>query len=266
MNTFLSPTTADHSDSNLIDQLPVAYVELNAEGLVTRANLRALQHLQLEVEEVIGKKGWEFVAVEEIRESQKTFLAAMQSGSTPRPIRRSLYAKSGRFLTFDLYRSLILGTDGRPIGMRYVFFDVTELFAMHEEDHRARTQLEGALESIAEGVVITDSLGFITYANQALEELTGWKPGELVGMIIEERLPILPCSTTARLPFNYRVALEQRCRAVVVILDRKRYQLRVEISSSPIVEKSSNSTCGMVILLHHAADNRTSSLITRSSV
>ncbi len=46
------------------------------------------------------------------------------------------------------------------------------------------------LESIGDGIIVTDSLGHITFVNRAFEELTGWTAAEVVGNNIQGALPI----------------------------------------------------------------------------
>ena len=46
------------------------------------------------------------------------------------------------------------------------------------------------LESIGDGIIVTDSLGHITFVNRAFEELTGWTAAEVVGDTIQRVLLI----------------------------------------------------------------------------
>jgi PAS domain S-box-containing protein len=67
------------------------------------------------------------------------------------------------------------------------------------------------MQSLMEGVVIEDSTGHIVLANRALEQLLGYRPGELVGLhwtalvpgTVHERVKILRNSTLARNASRY---------------------------------------------------------------
>lgn len=59
---------------------------------------------------------------------------------------------------------------------------LNRLVARREDFYR------GVLESLGEGVLITNADSVIVYANRRMEELTGWSPAELVGRVSYEVL------------------------------------------------------------------------------
>jgi PAS domain S-box-containing protein len=236
------------------DLLPVPYVEISAAGVVTRANASAVRAFAMRSEEMIGKTIWELIAGDEVDKSREAFFALMESGTEPPPIRRTFRAQNGEYRTQDLYRSIIRNAEGRPSGVRCVAIDVTESVIAHEEARQARAWLESALESIGEAVIITDALGFIRSVNPAAEALTGWMSGELIGKAVEKVMPVLSYEPRDEISLSQHAMLERRMHGVALILDRKRYQLCVEITSSPILDKESGYTAGVVrILRPHGA-------------
>jgi hypothetical protein len=48
---------------------------------------------------------------------------------------------------------------------------------------------------------------------------------------------------------NFTMALEGHCRGIATILDRQRRELRLEIRTSPILEKGTGYTTGVVTVL-----------------
>ncbi len=237
------------SDLGVIEELPVAYFELNVVGVVTCAN-RAARILHHDHEsDLVGRDIWEFVAEDEKTLGRKAFLAIMASGEEPPVIRRSLYNGVNEFRTYEMYRSLICDSEGRPAGMRYAYIDVTEAQIAHEETQKARQWLESVLASIAEAVIVTDGLGFVRTVNPAAEELLGWKAEEMIGKVIEKGMPVLAYTSSEQKSLTHRIALEKRTRGIATVLDRERRQLRVEISTSPILDKENSFTMGVVSVL-----------------
>lgn len=253
MNDILMNLPAQPGDSalDLIDELPVAYVEIDAQGVITRANRAAVALHPPEHGELVGMVAWETIANDEKQISSDTFFASMECGENPPVVRRSFYTSKGEFRTFELHRNLIRDDNGRPTGIRVVSFDVTEAQNAHEKTRQARQLLESVLASFAEAVIVTDALGFVRYVNPAAEELLGWKARELTGKVIEKVLPQLSYTSAdaQQKTLSHRIALERRTKGAATVLDRMRRELRVEISTSPIVDKNNSFTTGVVNIL-----------------
>lgn len=238
----------------VIEELPVAYFELNVVGVVTCANRAARILHRDQQRDLVGRDIWEFVAEDEKTLGRKAFLAIMASGEEPPVIRRSLYNGVNEFRTYEMHRSLIRDAEGRPAGLRYAYIDVTEAQIAHEETHQARQWLESVLASVAEAVIVTDALGFVRTVNPAAEELLGWKAEELIGKVIEKGMPMLAYSSADQRSLTHRIALERRTKGIATVLDRARSQLRVEISTSPIVDKDNGFTTGVVNVLRRVEE------------
>ncbi len=231
------------------DELPVPYIEIDARGVVTRANRAALALYPPEHGEMVGSVVWDAMAEDEKQISRSTFHACMESGEEPPVVRRSFYTSRDEFRVFELHRRLIRDADGRPKGIRIVSFDVTEAQIAHEEAHQARQWLESVLASVSEAVVVCDVLGFIRYLNPAAEQLSGWKAAELIGKVIEKGFPLLSYISGESRTLSHRVALEKRTQGIATVLDRERRALRVEITTSPILDRENGFTAGVVGVL-----------------
>jgi PAS domain S-box-containing protein len=242
------------ADEVAIEELPLAYIELDMEGTVVRVNRHACDIFEGEPEEVLGKPAWEYMAADQIATSRESFLQARTSRDGLSPVRRSIYVKSGAYRTFDLYRSYVRDRNGKPTGIRHFAAEVSQTIEEHDKAVRARAWLESIVDSIAEAMIVTDGLGFIRLANLSVEGLTGWLPSELVGEVVERRLPILKYTPSDGVPLNHHTRLERPCRGIATMLDRKRYQIRVEMLSSPIVDKESGFVSGAAITLRPVGD------------
>lgn len=193
------------------------------------------------------------MATEEKEPSCAAYLSIMESGQGPPPVLRSIYDRSGEFRIYEMHRSFIRDAEGRPAGMRMLCVDVTAAKRALEEAHRARLWLQSILESAADAVLVTDALGFIRLVNPAAQALLGWKAPELIGKAIEKGLPLLNVSGGTK-TLDFTMALESPCKAIASVLDRERRELRVEITTSPILDKESGFTTGMVSVLRRVEE------------
>ncbi|HXR37976.1 MAG TPA: PAS domain-containing protein [Terracidiphilus sp.] len=256
MNDLSAPVAAApaNADPDAYDELPLPYIEMDARGIITRANRATMTLHPLEHGALVGKMAWDLMATDEKEQSCAAYMSLMESGDEPPPILRSLYTRHGEFRTYELHRNLIRDAEGQPTGMRMVCVDVTQAKRGLEAAQRARAWMEGVMESVADAVIVTDALGLIRAVNPAAEALVGWKAQELIGKVIENALPLVHNSSESGSQLNFTLALEGHCKGSATILDRERRELRVEITSSPIVDKASGFTTGVVSVARRVAD------------
>ena len=248
-----SRSAAARGATDAIDELPIAYVEIDAEGVITRSNRAARRLHSAEGSEIAGMHVWDFSPEVQANKDRAAFLEMIGSGAEPPIVRRSLYS-NGEFRTYELHRTLIRDEEGRAAGVRAATFDLTETQVAHEEAHQARMWLESVLDSMSEAIVTTDALGFIRSVNPAAEALFGWKASELNGKVIEKAFPVLAYSAENRdaggkAALTFNMALESRSRGIATFLDRERREVKVEISTSPVVDKSNGYTIGVVSVM-----------------
>jgi PAS domain S-box-containing protein len=244
----VSISTARKSMLN-IDHLPLPYVEMDAHGIITRANRATLALHHPEQGELIGKSGWDLLAIDEKSRSTAAFLSLMTTGEEPPAICRSIFDRSGKFRTYEIHRSIIRTTGGKPAGVRMIFMDVTECKNALEEAQRTCQWLESAMHSAADAVILTDALGMILSANPAAERLSGWSTNELTGMAIDELMPIQARPSGDRSALDLQAMLQLPCNGMATVRTRERQQIEVEISTSPILDKNNGSVSGVAAIL-----------------
>jgi PAS domain S-box-containing protein len=251
MNEILetAPATAESAFLLDIDDLPLPYLEMNARGIITRANRAALALHHPEQGELIGKSGWDMMAIDEKDLSYATFLSHMASGEELPVISRSLFDRSGTFRVYEIHAGLIRDAEGKPAGMRMLCVDVTGARKALEDARRDCQWLVSAMQSLSEACILADALGTIRSMNRAAEELSGWCACDLTGMAMEELLPVQAFPPGGSTLLDYRAMLEGACRGTAGVLTRERKELRVEISTSPIVDRESGSVSGVAVLL-----------------
>ena len=247
-------TATVNSPSDPFDELPVAYVEMDVHGVITRANRHSQLLQSSHAGELIGKLVWELMPLEEQEMSCAAFMTAIESGQDPPVARRSIYTSSGQYRTHQVSRNLIRDAEGKPVGMRAVTVDVTDAYKALEEISRASKWLECVLASISAALMVTDSLGMIRAANPAAEELLGWTAEEMKGKVIEKVLPVLSYLSADQAPLNFTMALDKPIKGLATVLDSRRREVRVEISASPILNKESGAITGVVSVLRRVED------------
>jgi PAS domain S-box-containing protein len=235
-----------------IDYLPLPYVEMDAAGIITRANRATIALHHPEQGELIGRSGWDMLAINEKDRSSAAFFSLMATGEEPPIVCRSIFDCSGRFRTYEIHRSIIRAPGGRPAGMRMIFMDVTETKNALEEAQRACQWLESAMHSAADAVILADALGVIRSANPAAERLSGWSAKELTGMAIDEVLPIQARPGGGNAALSLQVMLELPCTGTAIVMTRQWQQIKVEISTSPILNKNNGSVRGVTVILRRA--------------
>lgn len=237
------PAGAAYSD------LPVAYTEIDAEGIIRVANDAACRLFEVSAEELIGHCVWEFVPRDEAQRDRMEFFRALHSERELEPIRRSLYTARGGYRTHELHRRILRDGNGAPVGISSVTFDVSEAEAAHRESKQARMWLESAMAAISQAVVVTDALGFVRYINPAAERLTSWQSAELQGQQFEKGMPILKAVSKSGKPLSFRMTLLEPWHGDVELLTRERKAVAVWLSASPIVDSETGYTSGLVIVL-----------------
>lgn len=243
------PATESAASNFDIDTLPLPYAELDARGIIIRANRAALALHHPEQGDLIGKSGWDLMALDEKVFSHAAFSAQMRSGMEPPVITRNIFDRSGSFRTYRMYRSFIRNAQGNTVGMRMILVDVTDAGKLLDDARAALEWFENAVASLADAVVLTDPLGFVRTVNHAAEELLQCTAEELTGRIIEEVVPIATYDPVDGPPLDRRTAIERHCKGFATLLTCDGSRVRVEISTAPILGKDSGSVIGVAAIL-----------------
>ena len=241
-----------------IDELPVAYMEVDSQGVVRYVNRAAREMHDPVLGELTGRSVWELMPPVEREPSRADFEAAMETGRAPDVVLRSIYTKQGEYRMYEVHRRLILDGEGSPIGMRLVSFDVTEMETARKSAQQSADWMGSVLESMAEAVLVIDALGFIRYLNPAGEALIGCRRDELVGMQIEEGLPLASFESQDGSELSFGLVLDHRWTGQATLFGCNHQKVRVLLSTSPIVDREKGYTTGVVGVMRRAGDGPSS--------
>jgi PAS domain S-box-containing protein len=234
---------------NTLENLPVSYTEVDAAGILTLVNHAACMQHHLPAREILGRSVFDFVPKEEAALDRDEFFRAIQSSEDPPIIRRTIYTPHGGYQSHELHRRMLRDDTGRAVGMSCITFNVSELEEAHLETRRTKLWLESALHAIPQSVIITDALGFVRYINPSAEVLTGWSSTQMLGQQIEKGMPILRAISSQGKPLNFRSTLDETWNGDVDILTRDRQTVSVWLSASPILDRQTGYTNGVIITL-----------------
>ncbi|MEM8982627.1 MAG: EAL domain-containing protein [Pseudomonadota bacterium] len=156
-------------------------------------------------------------------------------------------------------RSQLIQWEGKAVVLS-VARDISYRRNLEASLGRGRQFAQFTLESIAEGVVTTDTSGRIDYMNRAAESLTGYPRGDVSGRLFGDVLRLVDESDRRSLedPVERCLATRQRVsmgRRAVLLGRSAADEHSVELTASPIRHDTGNMG-GVVILVHDVSELR----------
>lgn len=147
-------------------------------------------------EELLARK-YQDITPKEYDEAEAKIVEGILRTGKPAEYEKEYIRKDGSLVPVLLTVFVVKGADGKPTGLAAITKDVTERKRMEED----RDRLFKAIEIAKEAISIASSDAVIIYTNDAMDELFGYKKGELIG----KHTSILyagpkPNATTRRIP------------------------------------------------------------------
>ena len=133
-----------HAYQSLFDEAPIAYHEIDRQGIIRRVNHAECRLLKLAACEMLGRPVWDFVAPEE-REASRQAVGRKLAGEQPLvPFLRAYRRRDGGIVVAEVHENLIRDARGRITGIRTALLDVTERQQAREKLEAQARQLEQA--------------------------------------------------------------------------------------------------------------------------
>jgi PAS domain S-box-containing protein len=163
---------------NLFDSAPEAITVVGFDGTILDVNNTAEIDAGLPREEIIGKRFTEFGIVHEKDLSKYAeALSQLASGESVQPYKVELTFKDKKHRWFEVF-SALLKKDDKPYAVQVITRDITEQKRAEEELESGKKKLESYIESMVDGVVLSDLEGTTVDINKACLELLGYKRKE----------------------------------------------------------------------------------------
>lgn len=165
--------------AGLIDELDVAVVAMDGEGLITEWNRGAERMFGWSRDEAIGESSVSLIGGDEPGAAEDVIAAVGREGSWHG--RLTLRRRDNS--TFPADSRLRTRTDeqGRPAGGVAVSVDITEAVESERALLAAQNYTRAVTDSMGEGLFTLDSEGKLVYMNKAAEAILGWPAEQLQG-------------------------------------------------------------------------------------
>jgi PAS domain S-box-containing protein len=170
----------------LFEDAPVAYHEIDTEGVIREVNQAECQLLGYASEELIGHPVWEFVAADHRQASRDAITRKLARQQPVAIVTREYRRSDGSYLWLEIREKLIENAEGKVVGIRSALIDVTERRKLEAEILRQRDWMRFVFRSVAKAVITADILGHISTMNRAAETITGWREEEAQGRPMEK--------------------------------------------------------------------------------
>ncbi len=160
-----------YSDS-LIKNAPDPVFVSDLEGKILQANDAVYELLGFRTDEVLEQSLSRFISPEETREFTAALREVIERGAT-RNARLNPRSASGEVIPTTLNASALRDTDGRVIGAIGILRDMREL-------DKALAYSDSLIKNAPDPVFVSDLEGKILQANDAVYELLGFRPDEVL--------------------------------------------------------------------------------------
>ena len=126
----------------LFEEAPIAYHEIDRNGVVRRVNRAECDLLGLTADEILNRPIWDFVAEDQRSASREAIRRKIDEEIQPEPFRRDYLRRDAMRLTLEVHDKLIRDNSGYVVGIRSAMLDHTERARAERELWQAREDLE----------------------------------------------------------------------------------------------------------------------------
>ncbi|TFG37661.1 MAG: PAS domain S-box protein, partial [Syntrophobacterales bacterium] len=172
----------------IIESIQESYFEADLSGRLTFFNNFLCSSLGYSRDELEGMDFRQYTAPESAENLYKTLHDVYLTGNTSEIVDYKIITKDGRIGYAELSASLIVDSDGTPVGFRGVARDVTERKRAEREIRERGAYLEEVLRVAPDAVLTLDNDSRIVEWNEGAERLFGYSLDEAVGQNIDELL------------------------------------------------------------------------------
>lgn len=168
------------------EDAPIAYHEIDTDGVILDVNRAKCQLLGYSPEELIGRHIWDFVAADQ-RQACRDAITKKVDRQQPGSILTREYRRSdGSYVWLEIREKLIENVQGEVIGILSALIDITERLKLESEIRNQLDWMRFVFRSTSKAVITTDALGNISLMNPAAETLTGHGESDGLGRPLEQ--------------------------------------------------------------------------------
>jgi PAS domain S-box-containing protein len=165
----------------------------NPDGYVTMVNKAATQILGYSQDEMVGKHPLELgLTPPEEKESGRDVIEILLAKGSLYGLKRRWIRKDGTPIDIEMNLSLMKDKNGNIVGSAGSFRDISENKKAEGQLRESRDFLENIIESSLDAIVVTDEQGYVTNANSAFCQLTGYEKTDVLGKHMSQFAPMEP--------------------------------------------------------------------------
>jgi PAS domain S-box-containing protein len=246
---------AEERYRNLFEDAPVMYVIThNQEGtpIVAECNGLFLSRLGYRREQVLGRPLADFYTPQSQAELLPGggYQRALEGSFTVEE--RQLVTRDGQVIHTLLHASPESDAAGHALGTRAAFVDISPRKRAEAELRRLKEFNEGIIHNMAEGILVEDAGGTITFVNPAAAAMLGHTPEELVGqpwttIVPPDQQPIVQAADARR-------ARGQTDRYEVELACKDGARLPVLFSTGPRLSGDTGGFAGILAVFTDLSD------------
>src|ERR1017187_4791710 len=159
---------------DLFDNAPVAYHEIDRDGVIRKVNRAEWLLLGFEAGEMVGRPVWEFAAETERDASREAIRRKLTAVQPLAPTQRRYVRRDGGELLLEVHDSPIRNAAGETAGIRSVLLDVSARVAAEQALLDREETLRTVCNSALDAMVMIDSEGLAILWNSAAEKMFGY--------------------------------------------------------------------------------------------
>jgi PAS domain S-box-containing protein len=154
---------------------------LDRNGIITSFNRAAELTSGYGREEMIGKSFAKILAVEGTKQLELKWFRKRLNTRESKGFQAVMRTQSGERRNILANSTRLKDERGEVTGLLCILRDVTGRKKAEQETKRTKYLLEKVLDNMADGVVITDKKGLITFYNEGAAEIFGHHPSDILG-------------------------------------------------------------------------------------
>lgn len=136
-----SPDTLEWRYRGLFEDAPVAYHEIDTDGVLTRINRAECELLGYCAAEMVGRPVWELVDADEQAASREAVRKKMSGEKALVPFERTYRTRDGHQVAVEIHERLIVDSAGAVLGIRSCLLDISDRKRAEAALHRQTAEL-----------------------------------------------------------------------------------------------------------------------------
>lgn len=172
----------------MIDVMPNAAYIKDAEGRFAACNAAFEKLLGVSVANVVGRTFADFASPEAAEKERQTDRVLLEKPGV-QVYEAPLKAGDGIEHHIIYIKSTFARPDGRTGGLMCTLIDITQRKRSEEELQQIKKFSDGIIQTMSEGLVLTDTEGRFTFVNPAAAASLGYTPGEMMERDVSSFVP-----------------------------------------------------------------------------